>query len=272
MTAWFLFGRNDLMTMTKMTRMTSGVLVVVIALFGAVTNVSAVTITSADFTIGYGFTGPSPGSWNTTETAAQNTATTIGDFSFVPSLLNQGWSGTGPTFPNRVLSNGPSGNWSAFYWGNPNADNRDEPPEIVGTYNGVLPGGATNVQTTLEITSIAIWVSSTTVAGGPFNVQWDETTAGHLGSSTPVVSGTGGSNAASSYTRLQWNPGDFSVPGLTSTRGFTIPTAAGNIATEGFEVFGNVSMSYDLIPEPTSVTMMVLGLFGLAACAGRRRA
>lgn len=125
------------------TKLIRSVLVVMIALSGAVANVSGATITSADFSIGYGFTGPSPGSWNTSETAAQNTPTTIGDFSFVPSLLNQGFSSVGATFPARELANGFD--WSALYWGSPGADARDEPPEIVGTYNGPTPGDAAAV-------------------------------------------------------------------------------------------------------------------------------
>lgn len=225
--------------------MTRTVLVMMIALFGAVVNVSGGTIRSADFSVGLGFTGPTPGSWNTTETAGQNTPTTQGDFSFVPTLGGPGFSSMGPIFANRVLASG-SGDWSGWNWGASGGSG----PSIVGTYTGPLPSDAAavpNYQLTLEITSISIWASSVYV--GPFSVWWSETTAGHAGTSPTVSSGGGTAsshiNWASSYAQLQWDPADFSVAGLTSTRDFTIPVTTGNVAIDGFEIEGRVILTYD---------------------------
>lgn len=61
------------------------------------------TITSANFSLGYGFLF----TWNDNETSAFNTPTTQGDFSFVPAVAGTINSGSGVQFTGRMLSDGP---------------------------------------------------------------------------------------------------------------------------------------------------------------------
>ncbi len=208
-------------------------------------------ITSGDFSIGYGFTQHEY--WNTFETASVNTPTVQGEFTFSPTITGSGFSGGGPYFPNRVLTdNGVNGFVGDTYHWNLTVD---------GSYNGTpLSGG----KVTLNITQISIYGSPWT--SDPNTIWFNETTVGHTASSTPVATlpYQGHTNPAS-YAHLVWDPADFQVSGESSTRTFTIGSSTES-AIDGFEIYGNIQ--YESVPEP-----LTLALVGLGAGVGiiRRR-
>jgi hypothetical protein len=225
-----------------------GIMCVMLVAGFTVSSATGETLTSARFSIGFGFDGPSPGQWTTEEIApGLNTPTTMGDFSFVPTLTSQGFSSEGPTFVNRQPVNGFD--WCAINWDSPGADSRDTPPQIVGTYNGTLPPGATNVQLTLDVDNIRVYASGS--YAGPLDVWWSETTPGHESDSGVTMTGeAGGHGFAWTYLQNQFTTAaPLTVPGVTATRTFTVKTSdEGTLALEGFEVYGTVILNYDIAP------------------------
>lgn len=230
----------------------------------------AASLISSNFSIGYGFTGvydlQNPNTddygWKTWEIAdGINTPTTIGDFSFIPTLTGDINSFSGPSFPDRVLSFGPGQALSGSNWDQAPGF---QPPQIMASYNGPTPDDAAvvpNYQLTLDITSISVYV--TRLNGDEHWIGWTETTPGHLSDSptvTTLPTGPGVGNQPSSYVRLVWDPADFSVPGITSARTFTTTSdqPSGLFALDGFEVEGRVTLTYDAIPEPASLSLLAL--------------
>jgi len=242
-----------------------GIMCVMLVAGFTVSPAMGVTLSSDRFSIGFGFDGPTPGQWTTSEIApGLNTPTTMGDFSFVPTLTSQGYSSMGPTFVNRqpvsaydwsAINWGDPAvsayDWCAINWGSTQADSRDIPPQIVGTYNGTLPPGATNVQLTLDIDNIRIYASCGTYELGPVDVWWAETTPGHESVSPTTITGEpGGPEWAWTYLQNQFTTAaPFTVPGVTATRTFTIPETECTLALEGFEVYGYVIVDYDIAVE-----------------------
>lgn len=232
----------------------------------------AVIISSTDFSFGYGANINNVA--NAWQLQAVSSSSASGDFTFSPTVSGASNSSRGPLFTNRVLTNSPTD--QVNYTGSTLSFN----VEVAAAYSGIIPLDATNVQITLEITSISIYglrFSSTTPS--PVNsiyLSFAETTVGHasasdgqlmknvFGSQTPLYT-------ASNYTQLVWNPDEFSENGTSTTRTFSLAANSdlNQVLVDGFEVFGRVQISYDVIPEPTSVGMIVFA--GLFVAGVRRR-
>jgi hypothetical protein len=244
--------------------------------------VQADTLTSADFSFGIGATGDGAAVWTTSENSSNNSPTTQGDFMLSPAATSSlGWSTAGCTFANRSMLSlseyGMSGMIADPSFGVP----------IVASYKGPTPANADpvnpNYQLTLEITGLGIYVGDfpegVSTSGGV--AQWTETTAGHSQASplTTISPRNGNATLPSNYTRLLWDPTDYSVT-LSDlngevTRSFTIPVS-GPLVTDyryadGIEVFGRVHLSYNAVPEPSTVLLACSGLVGLLAYAWRKR-
>ena len=70
----------------------------------------AATVTSADFSFGFGATGVDPDVivWTNSENVGTNSATTQGNFTFAPAPSGPRWSNSGPIFNNTTLADGTS--------------------------------------------------------------------------------------------------------------------------------------------------------------------
>jgi hypothetical protein len=228
------------------------VLVVVRAANGA-------SIVSAPFSLGFGYSASQV--FDTTETAAANTPTTIGAFSFNAAPVSDRWSSHGVTFVNRVLADGPpDGDYSA------NIDTPAFTLPVTAKYNGPAPSDASatpNYQLRLELSEVSIYAGAYP-SSSLQSLAWDEVTPGHLATSSSVALPNGDWASASAYTQVAWDPGDYNLPlaGLNGavTRTFDILGGNGLRYGDGIELVGSVSLIYDAVPEPTS-----FGFVGLAA-------
>lgn len=242
--------------------MRSSILLGSLLAVGLTSGASAATITSTPFSLGYGFHN---NSWNTTETAAFNSLPT-GDFSLLVTPSGTGWSASGPSFTNRTL--GTSG-------GDYSGVSSDFQVVVSATYTGtpldvdVDPG----YQVQLNITSIRIWANG---YSGPENtgttVAFSETTPGHESVQSPATPTApyAAPQIAGSYSQVVWNPDDFfsDVGTTTTTRTLVLQLPAGaSAAIDGFEVFGDIVVTYNAIPEPAGLGLLAGGLL----LAGRRR-
>lgn len=235
----------------------------------SILNASAATITSDTFSLGYGFSNSgSGGTWNTLETSGGNTPTMIGDFNFNPVVNGLELSSGGVYFPDRVLTDGGNGAFSAY----------QTSMTISGSWNGVTPVDAApqpNYRLTLYVTSISIWAHNW---GGVVETWFEETTAGN-GAISPKIYAPN-SNAfedASDYSQLIWNPGGFSLDGTSVSRSFLVTDTngggsdAGFTILDGFAITGYVTLTYDAVPEPGSLGMLAAGATFLLLMAGLKR-
>ncbi len=211
---------------------------------------TAETITSANFSVMFGATyiNGAALSWTTTENASGSTPTTIGDFSFVPVILSgRAFTQNGPTFNNGILATGGTTNVTG------NAT--DFVLSLTGSYDGLLPPGATDLTLTLNITRLSIWGWSSTTHTAVTNMYFSETTAGHVAASpsinlrSGVYSPTAVANAAN-YTQLVWDPTDFAVALTASTRTFNLNGGGVPLCIEGLTIQGNVVLSYHQLTQP----------------------
>jgi hypothetical protein len=80
-------------------------------------------------------------------------------------------------------------------------------------------------------------------------------------------------NEARVYTQLMWDPSETDVPlgalNDSLTRTFKIPNTSTLRYADGLEVEGRVTLIYDAIPEPISLTLV--GFAAGAALFSRRR-
>lgn len=253
----------------------------------AIAQVQAVTITSNNFSLGFGATffavTANPPTWTTLETNDANTPDTgtVGvddangtaiavstDFNLTPTVLGESFSASGATFPGRVLTS--AGSDRAGYSINFEAI-------LAAAYTGTLPGGATNVMTTLNVTDISIYVSRfNSGVTDSFQILELATASG----STPLtgIPNAGGSTGQLSntpnYSQAVWNPAELAAIGTSASRTFRVTGFGDNAATalyaiEGFEVEGNIAVTFDIIPEPSSLTMLICG--AAAILRNRRR-
>lgn len=252
-----------------------GLMAGTVVAFGSI-SAQAATITSADFTFRFGSTiKASANTWTQTENPS-NSLPNVGNFTFSPAPNGRAQSGVGPKFPNGVLTDGLPGPNDGDIVGslsNPFGDPWAFTVPVSGSYNGAAPGdaaGTPNYRLKLEITNISIYA-----ARGPNNpsIAWEEQTSGHESTSSSVTINEVNSatrHIAANYTLVAWDPADYEIAlgslgdPFTRTFGFDFPS--GTVDTthigDGITVQGRVSLVYDAIPEPATLSLLSLG--GLA--------
>jgi hypothetical protein len=209
----------------------------------------AVVLNSSPFSFGYGFANLSGSSWNDSETSSVNTPTTQGSFSFTPAPVGDRFSGDGVVFPNRVLTDQSADGVSGFLTGNFNVP-------ITANYNGGTPSGASgtpNYQLRLEISNISIYAGEHSSSFSSIPLIWDETTPGHLSSSTPIALPISNDfNEVAGYLKVEWNPDDFATPlanlndPVTRTFDILVVDNEGDLRfLDGLEIEGRVSLIYE---------------------------
>lgn len=216
--------------------------------YDAVKPVVRRTITSS-FSKGFGWNG---NSWNTSETTSANVAPSA-SFQMNFGFGNPG-SGTlsnaGPTFSDRILGSVAAGSsYQSSY-----------PPGFVATvtggYIGTIPADATgnpNYKVKIIIDSISVYSAPTTPSPTQ-TIALTETTSGHTQAQTPMnLTTTGNFTALTSWKKISWNPSDYLSPAgilrQTQSRSFTITESAiTSLAIDGFEVNGQIELSYDAEP------------------------
>jgi hypothetical protein len=229
------------------------------------------TIDSAPFSFGLGYTA-NVSNFDDTETSSVNTPTTIGNFSFTPSVTTDRWSSRGVTFVNRVLADGPADNdYSA------NIDTALFQLPVTASYNGPAPADAAaipNYKLRLEITKVSIWAGAHS-SSSLQSLAWDETTAGHAATSPSVALNNGGWDVIAGYTQAAWDPADFdqSLANLNDPYTRTFDILGGNALRygDGIEVEGLVHLVYDAVPEPNTVSLIGLAM-AISTLSRRRRA
>ena len=225
---------------------------------------ATVTTVSDEFSLGYGFSTY----WNTLEIVSPgvNTPTMIGHFAFVPAVNSSNASLTGPTFPDRVLTDGSLNGCGAAV---------DFIVSIAGTYNGPTPWNAApnpNYQLKVVIDSISV-CATPTVENSTVWVNWQETTAGHTASGPglevwrPYVAPI---NQAWGYRHLSWSPPSYDVAGTSAVRTFGLASSNNSLPSwvlDGFQVTGHVELTYDV---PACATVALAGI-GLLSSLRRKR-
>jgi hypothetical protein len=241
-------------------------MLVVASLF--VVRAEAVSITSAPFSFGYGYTPAA--NWNTSETAAFNTPTVQGNFTFTPTVTGGGFDGTGPVFTGRVLGNG-GGDFIATSIAYPGQAGLLA--SIAAAYTGPLPIDAApvpNYQIQLNISKVSIYGADYTGFGVP-SLAFTELTPGHV-SNSPAIALPSSSpiQFANQMVQLVWDPADYAENGFTFTRSFGL-LAVNESPVDGFEVFGTVTLLYENIPAPEPSSIVLLGLGTVVLSLHRRR-
>jgi|GEM_PF-3634972 len=248
-----------------------------LALFTLAASSQAAAIISSDFTFGYGATAGNPITWTTTETSSSNSATTQGDFTFAPTLQGAFFSSNGPKVTvsgsNRTLVDGDSDRSGG-------SDNFAS--TISGSYTGPTPGDAAptpNYQLSIIIDSVSIWGVSFNDESGNKTLGFGETTVGHTATSSTITLNNDSSsfllNKAQftddpNYSQLVWDPTDYSVAGTSTSRSFNLVSDS-NRVIDLFEVIGHVELTYDAIPEPKSITLLLAGGLALILLPRGRR-
>lgn len=241
--------------------MRNTILAMGVVALGTAVSASAATISSGSFSIGYGIT-ETTNTWDTTETAGVNVNVT-GDFSLALNVVGSLASNAGPLFIDRVLTS--SGGSRSGY-------SPDFGVTATAAYTGTpVDAAATpNYQITLNVTSIRIYANgyNTSNPTDGTSVYFTETTPGNAQSQSPVAVGPyAAANLAGSYTDINWNPVDIYSAGTNQIRNFGFLVNGGDGFLDGFEIFGDIVVTYDAVPEPAS-----LGLIGVGALLmGRRR-
>lgn len=220
---------------------------------------------SSGFSLGYGIA--SGFVWDTSETSGANTnVTSLFALTATPSGSG-GYSFTGPTFPNRVLTNGGGSSESDY--------TLNFSDTLNGSWTGAAPLDALpvpNYHIAIDITSMSIW--GVDADGHVLSTMYFTETTPGTGESSPVFNfATHGGlvGVAGNYNQLIWNsPPDLTpVSGTTTSRSFVVGTTstAGYVVIDGFEVSGNVNLTYDT-PEPASLGLLMVG--GLVLLRRRR--
>jgi len=239
-------------------------------LAAATASAGAATITSGNFSLGYGYANDK---WSTDETSSISSPNpnvylsgnfTLGDVTFTGIKASNGGVG----FADRILGHNGTNNQSGYI--GVIGVNELFSATITGSYTGPTPADAAanpNYQVEVNITAIKIYAAQ--FGASSDTVNWTETTAGNVQSQSPQAVGTAGVSDPANYVHIGWNPAEFLSPvGSTSqTRSFGLGSNnPENIALDGFEIFGNMVLHYDAVPEPAS-----LGLLSLGGLAMRRR-
>lgn len=204
---------------------------------------SAATINSGNFSLGFGKTSGS--GYTTTETSGAN-SNVSGDFGLSVTVDGGAQDLGGPTFINRVLSDGDN-DWSG------------EPSDFLATLNATFSGtpidaaAVPNYQIQLVITSISIYAQG--AAGAP-SMGFIETSAGHEQAQVQqALNGYSNMRLAGSYIPIAWNPDDYDSAGVNQTRTFGLSLPSGTAFLDGVEVEGYITLTYDAVPEPALLSL-----------------
>lgn len=228
---------------------------------------SGAVISSSSFSLAYGVTSDNSGPvWTTDETAAGNTPTVQGDFTFSPAPTGPSWDSVGPTFVGRTLASGGAGGYTG--WIGATSTKAFSVP-VTASYNGASPVDAAvtpNYRIILEITNISIYGGAYD-GSAPSTMSWDEVTPGHAQASPAVnlVVAIDSTNAAN-YRLVAWDPSDFNETlgslNASYTRTFDIlpGTDSDYRYVDGLVVEGRVHLVYDAVPEPASFALLAAGL------------
>jgi hypothetical protein len=230
---------------------------------------ASVTNTSANFSIGLGYTISL--TWNDSETSAANTPTTIGNFTFQPSVTSGKDSNTGPTFTNRVYAAGNQDYSAVAGLGTTLFTNT-----VTASWNGGVPADADatnpNFRLALNITSVRLYMLLYDGSGNNFG--FSETTPGHETNSPSFTLGFHSADPSGNtrpYTDIAWTPPSYVVPGTNFTRTFMLYSPNLNdLQLDGYEVFGNVQLIYD-VPEPSAVALLAVSGALTMVLWGRRK-
>ena len=256
------------------------VLPLLILIFGQfVASGHAAAITGRDFSIGLGFTEEEsihlngPVTWNDRETYDSNAYNELSSFSFTPTVTGALFSGRGPGFRGRTLTDGTlelgnTDNKVGFLGGGFEV-------AIEASFDRSAPGNADrddpNYRLEVEITNISIYAGAFEGDIAPAwnatpTLQWTETTSGYeriSGAPTElnlIRDVTTDYQTAANYTRVEADPVDFIVPidtpNETVTRTFSLSSnemlmGQGGMGPEnwtigdGFEVTGRVRLYYN---------------------------
>ena len=241
-------------------------------------NATVITVNSADFSFGFGANNDvaEPNNiWDLQNAGTENVNTpstgyTQGDFVLTPSPTGAKFSGTGPKFEKRTLSNGSSG------WVSGNVLGFSMP--ISAAYTGTIPADATNIRLQLEITNISVWAACW--QGSSTDLAWNETTPGQIGQSSSValkspVNTLPAIMDIANYTQVAWDPSDayvsLATAGASVTRTFNFGSAF-DVPIDGIDVMGRIHLTYETasVPEPGTMALGFMGLIGLLAYAWRK--
>ncbi len=202
------------------------------------------------FSKGYGWKG---NSWNTSETASANTDPTA-NFQLSIGFGSPGsvtFSNTGPTFANRVLGH-VSASGTDYQCSYP----AGFVATVSGGYVGTIPADAAgnpNYKIRIIVDSISMYSAPSTPSATQ-TLALSETTSGHTQAQTPqYVTTTGNFLTVTNWAKFAWNPSDYLSPiGIlrqTQSRAFTLTESAITaLAIDGFEVSGQIELSYDAEP------------------------
>lgn len=198
------------------------------------------TITSPEFSIGYGFVPKSDntGQWSVEETEASNTLPGKG-FGVTMEVEGGQLSATGVSFIGRearpVSSSNASGLVSNFL------------VTVSGSYDGKKPADAANnpkYKVKVNIKRISIYAAPT-IANGSDTINFSETTYGNDQVQQPQEETAPATFATlSAWRQLEWVP----TKNEGQTRTFELnQTGEGNpFAIDGLEVIGTVEVTYDV--------------------------
>jgi len=237
------------------------------------TSAKAATVVSDNFYIAQGFapTGnPNQGVFDTTETSGVNVSPGA-NFTLNASVIAQTLSTTGFTFVNGVMG-GYSGSSFSSYSSSVFSVMLD------AAYVGPTPldaAASPDYKLQLNITSISIWAASFSPQGESSTLGWTETTAGNAQTQTQVSIETNpGPNwlYLTNYVNLAWTPGGFQSTGEDQLRTFGLAQSIPeNFALEGFQVSGNIVLTYTAVPEPaTTGLLLVAASLGVVVFRSRR--
>lgn len=239
----------------------------------AFTSADAATIISDNFSIAQGFVGvgPSIGAFNTSETSSVNVSPGA-NFTLNVPITAAALSTTGGTFVDGILANAGTGNNYTAYTTSAFLVTLD------ALYVGATPGDAAptaNYKMQLNITSIRIWAAGFAPQGDSYTLGWTETTSGNVQSQTPQSIETNpGPNwlYLANYDNVVWTPTGFQSAGFNQTRTFGLAESVANgFALDGFLVTGNIVMTYDAVPEPSTIGLIFLGITLAGSPLLRRR-
>jgi hypothetical protein len=151
-------------------------------------------------------------------------------------------------------------------WAGPSADAFNNSPGNATSANASSLASTTTFNFTTGVTAIGIGLGNFQSPGSP---QFPITD--HL----LYINGVAQSSTLEQLAGSNWTPGIFGLNGyleVTATGGQTIESIGfGNITAPDFLVFSHLAINASVIPEPTSLLLLALGIGGASGLAWFRR-